>query len=48
MTKSECYYELRAANEVFYKIHMLKLNRLQQRQQQEQEKEEEDTKNNDN
>jgi hypothetical protein len=48
MTKSECYYELRAANEVFYKIHVLKLNRLQQRQQQEQEKEEEDKKNNDN
>jgi hypothetical protein len=47
MTKSECYYELRAANEVFYKIHVLKLNRLQQQQQQ-QEKEDEEKKNNDN
>jgi hypothetical protein len=46
MTKSECYYELRAANEAFYMIHVLKLNRLQQQQQQ--EKEEEEKKNNDN
>lgn len=41
MTKSECYYELRAANEVFYKIHMLKLKRLQQQQQEEVEEGEE-------
>lgn len=47
MTKSECYYELRAANEVFYRIHVLKLNRLQQQQQQ-QEREDEEKKNNDN
>lgn len=32
MTKSECYYELRAANKVFYKLHKLKLNRLKQQQ----------------
>ena len=48
MTQSECYYELRAANEVFYKIHLLKLNRLQQQQQQQEKEDEEKKNNNDN